>query len=81
MFKRKNELVIKTNEIPVDILKQNLLLFPYNMPKYFKDKHLLIVFLLILALINTIFISLHSSSEIIVGQISDSAKIADEGFQ
>ena len=37
MFKRKNELVIKTNEIPVDILKQHLLLFPYNMPKYFKD--------------------------------------------
>ena len=37
MFSRKNELIIKTNEIPVDILKKHLLLFPYNMPKYFKD--------------------------------------------
>tara|TARA_Y100000114_G_scaffold20065_1_gene16120 strand:+ start:61 stop:744 length:684 start_codon:yes stop_codon:yes gene_type:complete len=37
MFNRKNELIIKTNEIPVNILKKHLLLFPYNMPKYFKD--------------------------------------------
>ena len=37
MFNRKNELIIKTNEIPVNILKKHLVLFPYNMPKYFKD--------------------------------------------
>ena len=44
-----------------------------------KANHLLNDFSLILALIKTIFISLFLSSEIIVGQISDSAKIADEG--
>ena len=37
MFNRKKEIVIKTNEIPIDILKKHLVSFPYNMPKYFKD--------------------------------------------
>jgi len=37
LFKRNKDIVIQTNEIPVDILKNFLLTFPHNMPKYFKD--------------------------------------------
>ena len=37
MFNRNKDIVIQTNEIPVDILKNFLLTFPHNMPKYFKD--------------------------------------------
>ena len=31
------DIIIKTNQIPVKILKQFLLTFPHNIPKYFKD--------------------------------------------
>ena len=37
MFKRNKDIIIRTNEIPVDILKNFLLTFPHNMPNYFKD--------------------------------------------
>ena len=37
MFKRKNDITIHTNEIPPHILKNFLLPFPQNLPKYFKD--------------------------------------------
>ena len=36
MFKKK-KLIIKSNTIPIDILKNHLLSFPHNIPKYFKD--------------------------------------------
>ena len=36
MFKKK-KLIIKSNTIPIDILKNHLLSFPHNFPKYFKD--------------------------------------------
>ena len=37
MFRKNKDIIIQTNEIPVDILKKFLLTFPHNMPKYFKD--------------------------------------------
>ena len=37
MFNKKKEITILTNEIPVHILKNFLLSFPSNIPKYFKD--------------------------------------------
>jgi hypothetical protein len=36
-FKNNKNIIIKTNQIPVKILKQFLLTFPHNIPKYFKD--------------------------------------------
>ena len=53
----------------------------YFYQNIFIENHLLNDFSLILALINTILIFLFFNSEIIVGQISDSTKITDDGFQ
>ncbi len=37
MFKKNKNIIIQTNEIPVEVLKNFLLTFPHNLPKYFKD--------------------------------------------
>ena len=37
MFKKNKDIIVQTNEIPVDVLKNFLLTFPHNLPKYFKD--------------------------------------------
>ena len=37
MFKRNRDIIIQTNEMPVEVLKNFLLTFPQNLPKYFKD--------------------------------------------
>jgi len=36
-FKKHKDIVIRTNEIPIDILKNHLLTFPNNIPHYFKE--------------------------------------------
>ena len=36
-FKKKKNIIIRTNEIPTKILKEFFVTFPKNMPKYFKD--------------------------------------------
>ena len=36
-FKKHKDIVIRTNEIPKDILKNHLLTFPNNIPHYFKE--------------------------------------------
>jgi|TARA_R100001530_G_C4266193_1_gene141859 hypothetical protein len=37
LFKKNKDIIVQTNEIPVDVLKNFLLTFPHNLPKYFKD--------------------------------------------
>jgi len=37
MFFKKNKIIIQSNIIPIDIVKNFLISFPYNMPKYFKN--------------------------------------------
>ena len=37
IFNKKKEITIQTNGVPVHILKNFLLSFPSNIPKYFKD--------------------------------------------
>tara|TARA_R100001132_G_C3236986_1_gene69264 strand:- start:45 stop:743 length:699 start_codon:yes stop_codon:yes gene_type:complete len=37
LFKKNKDIIVQTNEIPVKILKNFLLTFPHNLPKYFKD--------------------------------------------
>jgi len=37
MLFKKNKVIIQSNVIPIDIVKNFLLSFPYNMPKYFKN--------------------------------------------
>ena len=53
----------------------------FTYKNYFIDDHLLKDFLLILALINTSLIFLLFNSEIIMGQISDSTKMTEDGSQ
>jgi len=37
MFKKNKDIIIRTNEIPINILKNFLLSFPDNVPSYFKN--------------------------------------------
>ena len=37
MFVREKEIIVQSNVIPTKILKNHLVSFPHNLPKYFKD--------------------------------------------